>query len=488
MGATAAVTARPSPARAGRRRLRRLGGRALIALDALAVLIAIAVERALPSDVGHTPLGWTALFGLAIVAGLLSRGLYDWRQRSGGLDVLKAIVVTTSVTAMALLSLRVAVGAEPNAASRAVRLWLFTTIYLAAAHVGGVLALRRLRSAQAIGSRTLIVGAGEVGRTIARRLQDMSTMGLVPVGFADDEPLDGDTALRLPRLGGYDDLHELVERHAIDCVIIAFPNRRDHELAGVMRDLADRDIEVLVVPRLYEDLTTRVHVERLGGYALISQRQPRPRGIAMRCKYAVERVIAAAALMLLSPLFLALALAVRLSGPGPVFFRQPRVGLDGREFDVLKFRTMSGDPERDGQADAGWFAELTGAEPPPVVADRSTRVGAVLRRWSLDELPQLLNIVRGDMALVGPRPERVTYARALSDRIYRYAERHRVRSGLTGWAQIHDLRGTSSLQDRVLWDNDYIENWSVWLDVKILLLTVPAVIRHGRSRAAAQRA
>jgi lipopolysaccharide/colanic/teichoic acid biosynthesis glycosyltransferase len=177
---------------------------------------------------------------------------------------------------------------------------------------------------------------------------------------------------------------------------------------------------------------------------------------------------------------------VKATSPGPVFFRQSRIGLDGREFDILKFRTMRvAEPGQEN--DAAWAASVLGggadagacasasAEPPAVV-DRRTPIGRFLRRWSIDELPQLLNIARGDMSLIGPRPERTGYVRTFEQHIHRYGDRHRVKSGLTGWAQVHGLRGETSLSDRIEWDNWYIENWSPWLDLKILALTVPALL------------
>jgi lipopolysaccharide/colanic/teichoic acid biosynthesis glycosyltransferase len=176
------------------------------------------------------------------------------------------------------------------------------------------------------------------------------------------------------------------------------------------------------------------------------------------------------------------ALVVYLSLGRPILFRQSRVGLDGREFTMLKFRTMRGAPEEGGEADADWaLQESHGTAPMKVsVADRSTPVGKVLRRLSVDELPQLLNVLRGNMSLVGPRPERTHYVRAFEDNVYRYGERHRVKSGITGWAQVNGLRGKTSLADRVEWDNYYIENWSLWLDVKILLFTALSVARMYR--------
>jgi lipopolysaccharide/colanic/teichoic acid biosynthesis glycosyltransferase len=178
----------------------------------------------------------------------------------------------------------------------------------------------------------------------------------------------------------------------------------------------------------------------------------------------------------------AVALAVRCSLGRPILFRQQRVGRDGRVFEMLKFRTMHGAPDQHGEADATWAQLIVAgndgsplAGMPPDPADRRNTVGNLLRRLSLDELPQLWNVVRGDMSLIGPRPERIGYVTQFEDVVYRYRDRHRVKAGLTGWAQVHGLRGETSLHDRVEWDNFYIENWSFWLDLKIILMTLPAL-------------
>jgi lipopolysaccharide/colanic/teichoic acid biosynthesis glycosyltransferase len=198
-------------------------------------------------------------------------------------------------------------------------------------------------------------------------------------------------------------------------------------------------------------------------------------------KYALDRVFAGVSLVLLAPVLGLVALAVLVSMGRPLFFRQQRVGRDGTIFEMLKFRTMRGLPEQAGEADAQWAAQALGlgdTDVPfsPAADDRRTPLGAFLRRLSIDELPQLWNVLRGEMSLVGPRPERAHYVERFEQAVYRYPDRHRVKSGLTGWAQIHGLRGETSLKDRVEWDNFYIENWSPWLDVKILLRTVPALI------------
>jgi exopolysaccharide biosynthesis polyprenyl glycosylphosphotransferase len=257
----------------------------------------------------------------------------------------------------------------------------------------------------------------------------------------------------------------------------------------VMRRCHRLGLQVAVVPRLYEEMTSSLSIEHVGGMPFLRVRRVDPRGWQFAVKYAIDRVAAAMLLLVLAPLLAVLAVAVRLSSPGPILFRQQRVGRDGHEFAMLKFRTMRGDPSADGEADASWAAQQSGAGGPgtgtfgdgePVGADRCTAVGRILRCTSLDELPQLINVLIGDMSLVGPRPERVGYVRAFERRIYRYSDRHRVKSGLTGWAQVQGLRGETSLADRVEWDNYYIENWTLRLDLKILLLTFPAAFSSWR--------
>ena len=197
-------------------------------------------------------------------------------------------------------------------------------------------------------------------------------------------------------------------------------------------------------------------------------RRPNPKGLRFGIKYAADRLLAAGLLVLASPVMLGAALAVWLSLGRPLFFKQRRVGRDGREFDMLKFRTMRA-PEGDDGAELP-LAEDTAPGGVEGV-DRRTPVTAFLRRLSIDELPQLVNVLVGHMSIVGPRPERTHYVRLFEESVYRYGDRHRVKSGITGWSQVNGLRGKTSLADRVEWDNYYIENWSLWLDFKILLLT-----------------
>jgi exopolysaccharide biosynthesis polyprenyl glycosylphosphotransferase len=249
-------------------------------------------------------------------------------------------------------------------------------------------------------------------------------------------------------------------------------------------------IEVSVVPRMFDTINNRVGYDTVGGLPLMSFTTVDPRGLQFALKHAFDRVFALVLLVLLAPLMLLAAIAVALSSPGPMFFRQRRVGRDGKVFDFYKFRSMRvparrtllGDDEVAPDDDeAGALQFLLGGDTAPGGVegdDRRTTVGRFLRRTSLDELPQLLNVLRGDMSLIGPRPERPEFVKLFRQDVVRYGDRHRVKSGITGWAQVHGLRGQTSLAERVEWDNYYIANWSLGLDVKILALTLSALFRN----------
>jgi exopolysaccharide biosynthesis polyprenyl glycosylphosphotransferase len=320
-----------------------------------------------------------------------------------------------------------------------------------------------------------VVGAGLIGVHIARRLEAEPEYGLHPVGFLDDDPPPDCYVLdrRMPVLGSIDQLPEVCRNHAVEHVIIAFSSVPDRRLLDVIRTCQALGIEVSQVPRMFDAMNDRVELEHVGGMPLVTFRRADPRGWQFAVKHALDRIAAAAMLLALSPLMLAIAAAIKLSSPGPVIFRQRRVGRNGCSFDVLKFRSMRPvDP-----ADA--FHPTAGDAPGGVEGfDRRTWIGRIIRKTSLDELPQLINVLRGDMSLVGPRPERPEFVELFQRDIERYGERHRVRAGITGWAQVHGLRGQTSLTDRIEWDNYYIENWSLGLDFKILLLTLRSLIAH----------
>ena len=319
--------------------------------------------------------------------------------------------------------------------------------------------------------RVVIIGMGAVGLDLGHQLGLRPEYGMEVVGYVDnlDDPDDVERESEEgapPLLGRLADLEEVIDLARARSVIVAFGPSASQDLVTILRSAVLHDTEVYVVPRFFELGLTPAgpDVELVWGIPLARVRRAALRVTAFRLKRAVDVVLAALLLVLLSPVLLATAAAVKLSSPGPVLFRQARVGQFGRRIEVLKFRTLC---END-DADVQWT----------VAADPGqTRTGSFLRRASLDELPQLWNVLRGDMALVGPRPERPYFVNRFTAQVPRYADRHRLPVGLTGLAQVHDLRGDTSIEERARFDNYYIEHWTPWEDVKIAAFTALILIR-----------
>ena len=423
---------------------------------------------------------WLAVFAVLVIGIAAMRGMYGWRLHYEVLEDLRVVLIATSLSAMVLLSIRELVSAPPDLAAQVIRTWAFATAYVAAGRVA--LHWSRVQSYRAGESvrPTLIIGAGKVGRLAAKRLLAHPELGLKPIGFLDKDPLAAEEgSLPLPVLGASWDLDRVAAQYRVQQVIVTF-SRAPHEvLLRLVKRCEELGVQVAFVPRLFETVTSRLTVEHLGGLPLISARPSNPKGLQVAIKYAADRLVAGIALLLALPVLIPASLAILLTLGRPLFFRQVRVGRDGRTFAMLKFRTMRPHAEAEVRAEE--------IDLPPDTApggiegdDRRTRIGTFLRRTSIDELPQLLNVLKGEMSLIGPRPERPEFVGLFEESVYRYSERHRVKSGITGWAQVHGLRGKTSLSDRVEWDNYYIENWSLWLDFKVLLLTFLAVIHSPR--------
>jgi Undecaprenyl-phosphate glucose phosphotransferase len=326
-------------------------------------------------------------------------------------------------------------------------------------------ALKYLRGRGLNHGRALIVGTGRTANLVARTIEANHWTGLEAVGFVGDPPKVESTIL--PRLGRLDEMDQLVAKHHIDHVFVALPFERYGELPQVCRALSDVLVEVQLVPDIPHLAGMRLRMLEIDGTAFLSLRQNPHYGWPRMAKRAMDLAVGSLALVLFAPLMVLLAVAIKLTSPGPVLFRQRRTGMGGRTFDMLKFRSMRMDAERE-----------TG----PVWATRNdtrcTPLGRFLRRWSLDELPQLLNVLAGDMSLVGPRPERGVFVERYRKRIPGYAQRHQVKCGITGWAQVNGWRGNTSLRHRVQCDLEYIANWSIWLDLRILLMTLWCGLRH----------
>lgn len=313
--------------------------------------------------------------------------------------------------------------------------------------------------------RALIVGTGRTGRLVARTIQDNTWTGLEAVGFVD-QPGKVEPTL-LPRLGTIDQLESIVAEHDIDHVFVALPLSRSGELPEVYQALSNLLVEVQLVPDVPDLAGMRLEMLEIDEVAFLSLRSNPHHGWARVAKRAMDVALASLAVVVASPLMALVAVAIKLTSHGPVLYRQARTGLGGRTFPMLKFRTMHCGAE---------------AQTGPVWAVRSdqrcTRLGRFLRRWSLDELPQLFNVLAGDMSLVGPRPERGIFVEKFRRKIPCYTQRHQVQAGMTGWAQVHGWRGNTSLRHRVQCDLYYISHWSLGLDLKILALTLFFGLRH----------
>jgi exopolysaccharide biosynthesis polyprenyl glycosylphosphotransferase len=328
-------------------------------------------------------------------------------------------------------------------------------------------AIRRARTSGRIRYRTIILGAGSVGTELAGHLARHPEYGVDPVGFVDTAPPAGHvTDLPCPLLGTPDELDAIIRAFRVRNVIIAFSAMREADLIPVLQTCHRLKCEILFVPRLYEVHSTTREMDIVWGIPLVRARRAAFRSPLWPTKRVLDVILSGTALVVLSPVFAACAAAVRLEGGRGVLFRQVRVGLDGRLFTVLKFRSFR--PADDSDSNITWN----------IANDkRLGPVGRFLRRTSLDELPQLWNVLVGDMSLVGPRPERPHFVAEFSERIPRYEARHRVPVGLTGWAQVHGLRGDTSIADRIRFDNFYVENWSLWTDTKIAIRTLGQVLR-----------
>ncbi len=311
--------------------------------------------------------------------------------------------------------------------------------------------------------RVLVVGAGDLGRMVADRILEHGGLGFRLVGFVDDRVTTSDAIgyRGLPILGALSDTAEICEREDIDEIYVALPLDEHMKMLTVVETASRECIETHVVPDLLQFIALRARLEDLDGLPIISINDMPLRGFNSLLKRAVDIVFSGMVLVVGAVPALVVALIIKRSSPGPVFYTQERMGLDGKSFTVWKFRSMPIDAE-----------EVTG----PVWArdddPRATTVGRWLRKTDADELPQFWNVLKGDMSIVGPRPERPFFVEQFKRQIPQYMLRHKVRAGITGWAQVNGWRGNTSLEKRIEFDLYYIENWSISLDIKIMWLTV----------------
>jgi len=311
----------------------------------------------------------------------------------------------------------------------------------------------------------VVLGGGELAAEVVHRIRSRPDVGIQILGVVGDKRDEQANIGGVPWLGGYADLRAVLDRHTIDQVILALSYEDQARLGGLLEAVGDEPVTIHVVPDLFRFASLRGGVEEFEGMPFIHLRDSPLHGWSQVAKRGFDVVFSLAVLVGLSPLLALIAAGVKVTSRGPVLFRQERMGLDGQRFHMLKFRTMRDDAEAD-----------TGPVWTSVSDPRRVPFGAVLRRFSLDELPQFANVLRGEMSVVGPRPERPVFVEHFRRTVPGYMLRHKVKSGLTGWAQVNGLRGNTSLEKRIEYDLEYIERWSFAFDLKIIALTVGRIL------------
>lgn len=399
--------------------------------------------------------------------------LYHLQRAASRIDELYSIITATSVGTVLSFAVTAFVF-KSNAVdvdyprSMVIYAWGLTILLVA---VGRNLHRTVQRALQRRGygeERVLIIGTGEVGQMIQQKIQHSPGMGYKVVGFVTNGSTR-QSVMDVPVLGHLADLPAIIQQHDVSEVIIGLPDATRQELLSIISLCERGRVSIKIFPDVFQIMATEVNIGHLNGLPLLTVRDVALRGWRLTLKRIVDVIGSVIGLIFLSPLLLLMAILIKLESRGPVFYAQKRMGLDAKSFPCLKFRSMRQDAE---------------AETGPVWASkddpRRTRIGAFIRRFSIDEFPQLINVLLGQMSLVGPRPERPVFVEHFRRSIPRYMDRHREKAGITGWAQVNGLRGDTSVIERTKYDLWYIENWSLWLDFKIILRTVFNVLsdRH----------
>jgi putative colanic acid biosynthesis UDP-glucose lipid carrier transferase len=421
-------------------------------------------------NVGATPTYWVAMLAVALLSLAIfpATGLYRPQRGASLVEDMRALASGW----LSLLAIGVFLAFVTKTGDVYSRVWV--ALWFGA----GFLAQTTMRIALRVSLRFLrqrgynlrhiyIVGAGELGREVAMRLRRAPWSGLSLRGFFDDAPeLQGTSVEGIPVLGSVGSLSKHLEQSEVDQVWIALPLRDEEHIHRLVLELRGHAVQVRYVPDIFGFQLLRHSFSEVAGMPVIGLTDTPLEGFQRAFKTLEDYLLGGVAVLLASPLLLAIAFCIKLSSRGPVLYRQERVTWNGRRFTMLKFRSMPVGSER--SSGPVWSQHDD---------QRATRLGALLRRYSLDELPQLFNVLHGDMSLVGPRPERPEFVAQFRQEIPGYMQKHMVKAGITGWAQVNDLRGSSDLGKRIQYDLYYIDNWSLWFDLRILALTVWHVFR-----------
>jgi exopolysaccharide biosynthesis polyprenyl glycosylphosphotransferase len=441
----------------------------LIAAFALAYVVRIAVLQAQgvttvgPAFDRYIP---TVILQVALVMlTLYLARMYHQRRSASRIDLLRSIagVVTVGVTLVYslqdLLFKQTAFEVDyPRALFFYVVIFSIVLIFIGRETLRTLLSQLRRRGLAR--DNLLIVGTGRIARDLTQNILSKAQLGYNIVGVVNSQLRPKGKMLGVPFLGLYEDIPRIIDDYHVEQVIIAIPDARRQEIAELITLCQRGRVDIKVYPDMFAYMAGDMNVDDLGGTPLLTVRDIALRGWKLSAKRGLDVIGASIGLVFLSPPMLLTALMIRLESPGPIFYTQERMGLDGRSFPMFKFRSMRQDAEEGGP---GWTKEND---------PRVTRIGRLMRHANWDEIPQLINVLLGHMSLVGPRPERAVWVQQFKQTIPRYMERHREKSGMTGWAQINGLRGDTSIAERTSYDLWYVENWSLWLDIKIIIRTI----------------
>ena len=427
----------------------------------------------IPYDQWHS---WEGYFSYAVLGSIITpfvfafRGLYRTKRSNSKIDELQHIFIAFSMASLVTVVVNVFLFRD-LAFSRFIMAlaWFLAVITIWLARLIQRNVFTYIINSIKVQDKVLIVGTGEMGRAILQKTRQSRHLGYSAVGFVrgvgaspEVDELDG-----LPVLGGLSDIGKLAHEYGINDIILAGPALSHEDILGVVDSCSRQRVNIKVFPDVFQIISSEVSIGDLDGLPMVTVKDVALRGWNLAIKRTMDLVVSAAFMVLFSPVMLFIGLLIRATSPKDlVFYIQERVGLDERPFPVIKFRSMKvGAEERTGPV---WAVK----DDP-----RRTKLGTFLRRFSLDETPQFINVLLGQMSVVGPRPERPVFVEQFSRSVPHYLERHREKAGLTGWAQINRLRGNVSVEERTAYDLWYVENWTPWLDLKIMLRTVIAIFR-----------
>jgi len=389
------------------------------------------------------------------------QGYYKVKLRRNRLDDLFLVVLNTVVSAFIILLIFSYLKSYQFINFEVSHVYLliyipFAVFFIFCLRLGVFKLFRKISLGRNGISKVLIAGTGDFALMTAENLKKYSHFGIEISGFLDNEKKEG-----VPVLGNFAELEKVVRQYDITDLVIALPSKEYKTTLNLIERANNLLIEIRLVPDILQIASLRAGIEHIEGIPIINLGDIPLQGWQLLFKRTVDLLFSLTGFILLSPFFLIIALLIKFTSKGPVFYRQTRVGLDGKTFKIIKFRTMILDAEKE-----------TGAIWSPPNDKRVTKIGRILRKFSIDELPQLLNVLKGDMSLVGPRPERPELVEKFKNNIPKYMLRHSVKTGMTGWAQVHGLRGNTPLDKRIEFDIYYIQNWSLKLDLEILWRTV----------------